>query len=151
MTESVYEDRPVASPTGLPPRFMLAVPAGIGAAIVGALLWATVVYLTEFALGLFAVGVGALVGVAIRAVGRGGDRAFGILGGACAAFGWALGTILCDIAFLAQNAGRPFLDVLPLMDLSSTASLALAAADVMDLVFLAIAVYEGYRLSIIRG
>jgi hypothetical protein len=128
-------------------NFALAIPAGIAAAVVGAVLWALFVYLTEFKLGLIVVVVGALVGYAIRTTGHGIDKQFGILGAACAAFGWALGTVLCDIAFVAKSVGRPFLDVLTNLGIGQSASLALRAADMMDLVFLAIAVWEGYKLS----
>jgi hypothetical protein len=128
-------------------NFALAIPAGIAAAIVGAALWAGFVYVTEYELGLIAIAVGALVGLAVRAVGHGVDMKFGILGAACAAFGWALGLVLCDLAFLARETGQPFLDVVGRMGVGNSVSLAVEAADAMELLFLAIAVYEGYRFS----
>lgn len=128
-------------------NFARAVPAGIAAAIVGAVLWALFVYLTQIKLGLVVVAVGALVGYAIRRAGQGVDKQFGILGGACAAFGWALGTVLCDVAFLAKNVDRPFFDVLASLGIGESVSLAFRAADAMDALFLAIAVWEGYKLS----
>lgn len=128
-------------------NFALAVPAGLAAAVIGAVLWALFVYLTEMKLGLIVVAIGALVGYAIRKAGRGVDPQFGYLGGACAALGWALGTILCDVAFIAKDAGRPFFDVLAAIGMSESVSLAFRAADAMDLLFLAIAVWEGYKLS----
>jgi hypothetical protein len=128
-------------------NFALAVPVGIAAAVVGAALWAGFVYVTGYELGLIAIAVGALVGLAVRAVGHGVDMKFGILGAACAAFGWALGLVLCDVAFLAKEAGQPFLDVFGRLGVGNSLSLALEAADPMELLFLAIAVYEGYRFS----
>jgi hypothetical protein len=127
--------------------FARAVPAGILAAVAGAVLWALFVYLTQIKLGLVVVAVGALVGYAIRQTGHGVDKQFGILGAACAAFGWALGTVLCDIAFVAKDVGRPFFDVLTSLGIGESVSLAFRAADAMDLLFLAIAVWEGYKLS----
>jgi hypothetical protein len=128
-------------------NFALAIPAGLAAAVVGALAWALFVYLTEMKLGLIAVGIGALVGWAIRKTGRGVDPQFGVLGAVCAALGWALGTALCDVAFVAKDAGRPFLSVLTALGGGETMSLALRAADAMDILFLAIAVWEGWKLS----
>jgi hypothetical protein len=125
----------------------LAVPAGIVAAIVGAGLWATFVYFTGTELGLIAIAVGALVGYAIRKTGHGVDWTFGVLGGACAAFGWALGTILADVALLAKNVDEPLRNVLTRLSPHEIIALAMQAADGMDLLFLAIAVWEGYRLS----
>jgi hypothetical protein len=128
-------------------NFGLAIAAGLGAAVVGAIFWAGFVYATEYKLGLIAVAVGALVGIAVRKAGNGIDPKFGILGAVCAAFGWALGTILCDVAFLAKDAGRPFLDVLASLGVGESISLGLRAADAMDLLFFAIAVWEGYKFS----
>ena len=128
-------------------NFALAVPAGLVAALAGAILWAGVVYFTHVKLGLIVVAVGVLVGYAIRAAGNGVDQKFGILGGACAALGWALGTALTDVAFLAQGAGRSALDVVQALSASQISALMARAADPMDLVFLAIAVWEGYKFS----
>lgn len=128
-------------------NFALAVPAGLAAAVVGATLWAVFVYATGTELGLIAVAVGALVGLAIRKIGNGIDIQFAILGAVCAAFGWALGMILCDLAFLAKEAGRPFLDVASTLGIGDSISLMFQAGSPMDLLFLAIAVWEGWKLS----
>jgi len=125
-------------------NFGLAIAAGLGAAIVGAAIWAAVVYVTNYEIGLIAVALGAVVGLAIRATGNGVDQKFGILGGACAAFGWALGTLLADVAIAAQQFDKPFMDVLTQADLMALVSL---LASPMDLLFLGIAVFEGYKLA----
>lgn len=128
-------------------NFALAVPAGIAAAVVGALLWALVVYVSGYALGLMAIAVGALVGYAVRIAGKGVDQKFGFLGAICGALGWALGTALADIAMLAKLEDVAFFDALSTLGMSGTTSLFMAAADPMDLLFLGIAVYEGYRFA----
>src|SRR5689334_17102151 len=99
-------------------RLALAIPAGLGAALIGAVLWALIVYVTEYELGLVVIAIGALIGYVIRLVGRGSRPAFGIVGAACAALAWALGSVLCDVAFLSQDAGRPFGEVLALLGAS---------------------------------
>jgi hypothetical protein len=128
-------------------NFVLAIPAAASAAIVGALLWATFGYFTGMSLGLVAILIGALVGYAVRTIGKGGEPKFGYLGGAGAALGWALGTWMCDIALLAKETGRPIFDVLGNIGLAQSLIFAVRAADVMDVVFLGIAVWEGYRFS----
>ena len=127
--------------------FARAVPAAIAAAIVGALLWAAFGYFSGMSLGLIAILIGAMVGYSVRRVGKGVAPKFGYLGGACAAMGWALGTWLCDIALLAKEANRPILAVLSSVGFGESLTFAVRAADVMDIVFLAIAVWEGYRFS----
>jgi hypothetical protein len=128
-------------------NFVLAIPAGLAAAVAGAILWAVFVYATNMELGLVAIAVGALVGYAVRRAGNGIDPKFGLLGAACAAFGWALGTVLCDIGFVAKEVGRPFFDVAATLGVGQSVSLAVRGGDAMELLFLAIAVWEGWKLS----
>jgi len=59
-------------------NFNLAILAGIGAAVLGAALWAVVTVTTKTELGLMAIAVGFLVGRAIRAVGHGVGQKFGL-------------------------------------------------------------------------
>ena len=64
-----------------------------------------------------------------------------------AALGWVLGTIMVDVAMVAQFQNAPFLEVLGQLDASNIVALLQATSDWMDLLFLAIAVYEGYRFA----
>jgi len=128
-------------------NFPASIPAGVAAAVVGAGIWALTVFATEMKLGLIAIVVGAIVGYAVRAAGRGIEQKFGVLGAICAALGWALGTMLSDVVFLAKHVGRPFTDVLTSLGIDGTLSFVTSAFEPMDLVFLGIAVYEGYKLS----
>jgi hypothetical protein len=145
VTETEHED---AFEQAQPPQnFGLAIVAGLAAAMVGAVLWALFVYLTNYQLGLVAIAVGALVGYAVRTAGHGIEPRFGFLGGVCAALGWALGTILCDLAFVAKEVDRPILTVIANLGVGQTMSLAFQNAGAMDILFLAIAVWEGYKLS----
>jgi hypothetical protein len=125
----------------------LAVPAGIGAALVGAVLWAAFSYATGYELGIVVIAIGAAIGYAVRETGHGIDPVFGILGGACAALSWALGTVLSDVGFLAQQAGRPFFDVLGLIGIGPSVQFAIDNLEAMDFLFLAIAVWEGWKFS----
>jgi len=128
-------------------NFALAVPAGIAAALAGAILWAVVVYVSGYALGLMAIAVGFIVGYAVRVTGRGVDKKFGILGGMCAALGWALGTALADVAILAKLENLPFGTAFEQLGANGTVSLFMSAADGMDILFLGIAIYEGYKFA----
>jgi hypothetical protein len=154
MTESATEPMVATAPGELDQsrqsaksNFGLAAAAGLIAAGVGAILWAVVAYVTQMELGIVAIVVGAIVGIAIRRVGGGGDSRYGFLGAACAALGWALGTVLCDLAFLANQTEQPFVDVVGRVGLGGSIPLAIQSSDAMDLLFLAIAVWEGYKFS----
>ena len=128
-------------------NFAMAIPAGIVAAIVGAVLWAVVVYVSGYALGLMAIVVGAVVGYAVSVTGKGVDQKFGILGAVCAALGWALGTLLADIAMLAKMESLSYAETISRLGLDGSVSLFMAAADGMDILFLGIAIYEGYKFA----
>jgi hypothetical protein len=69
------------------------------------------------------------------------------LGAGLSAFGWAVGTWLSDIAYLAQGADQPMWEVLGTIGVGGSFVLAIRAAEVMDILFLGIAVYEGYKFS----
>ena len=128
-------------------NFALAIPAGLAAAVVGAVLWAVVVFATNMELGLVAIAVGALVGYAVRFAGKGIEPQFGLLGAVLAAFGWALGMVLCDIAFLSHARKMPVMDVVQALTADRLAALVSAMFQPMDILFLGIAVYEGYKFS----
>jgi hypothetical protein len=129
-------------------KFGLAVAAGLGAAVGGAIIWAIFCVLTKMELGLVAVAIGYGVGQAIRATGKGIDQKFAILGAACALFGCLLGNFLTAIALFAQARGFSFLPVLGSFDFGLYERLMTVFFQPMDLLFYAIAVYEGYRFSI---
>ena len=55
-------------------NFPAAVVAGFAGGTVGAIVWAVITVATDYQIGWMAVGVGFLVGFAVRAVGKGIDR-----------------------------------------------------------------------------
>jgi hypothetical protein len=102
---------------------------------------------TDSELGLMAIAVGFLVGRAIRAAGRGIDNKFGYLGAVCALFGCVLGNLLSVIAFYGKARGIGFGEALTDMDVPLLSQLFSTFFGPMDLVFYAIALYEGYKFS----
>jgi hypothetical protein len=128
-------------------NFNLAVLAGIGAAVLGAALWAVVTVTTKTELGLMAIAVGFLVGRAIRAVGHGVDQKFGYLGAACALVGCIAGNVLSDIGFYANIRGIGFGQALGDLDMAMLTKVVTTFSQPMDLLFYGIAIYEGYKFS----
>jgi hypothetical protein len=129
-------------------NFGLAVAAGLGAALGGAIVWAIFCVLTKMELGLAAVAVGYGVGQAIRVTGKGIDQKFGVLGAICAFIGCLLGNFLTAVALFAQARGFSFFQVLGSFDFELYQRLMTVFFQPMDLLFYAIAIYEGYRFSI---
>jgi hypothetical protein len=122
--------------------------AGLAAAAVGAAIWAGVTVALEVQIGWMAVGVGFLVGLAVRAAGKGLDPIFGYAGAALALLGCLAGNLLAGCGFLASEQSVPLLDVLLALDTETVQGLMVAMFSPIDLLFYGIALYEGRKLSI---
>ncbi len=125
----------------------LAVLAGGAAALLGAAAWTVVTRATGYQIGFMAVGVGYLVGYAVKTFGKGLDRSFGIIGAAWSLTGCAAGNLFTVIGLISSQHHVPFFEILKKLDSEIIANLMRASFNPMDLVFYAIAVYEGYRFS----
>ena len=125
----------------------LAVGSGLVAALAGAAVWGGITVATEYQIGFMAVGIGFVVGYAVRIAGQGISTPFGVVGAVFSLVGCALGNLLAVTAFVAANEEMPFLDVLVQLDLALIQELMIATFSPMDLLFYAIAIYYGYKLS----
>jgi hypothetical protein len=131
------------------PNLPAAVLGGLVAAVVGALVWAVITVTTKFQIGFMAVGVGFLVAWAVRTLGKGRSQVFGIVGGLFAFLGCILGNLLSACGFIAADGGQSVVSVAlkVLATPSAAAEILQATFSGMDLLFYAIAVYEGYKLA----
>ncbi len=121
--------------------------AGIVAAALGAAIWAGVTVVTERQLGLMAIGIGFLVGFAVRHFGKGMDSVFGVLGGALAIIGCLAGNLLTSCVFIAQAEKMEVLEVLSQISPEVALELMQLTFSPIDLLFYGIAVYSGYKLA----
>jgi hypothetical protein len=121
--------------------------AGVVAALIGAGLWAAITVATKFQIGFMAIGVGFLVGIAIRTVGKGVDNSFGIVGAILALLGCGLGNLLAMCGLAAAEVGIGMFDVVKILTPKMAVDLMTATFSLIDLLFYGIAAYEGYRLS----
>jgi hypothetical protein len=138
--------RPVAAAENLPLGFM----AGLVAAAVGAGLWALITIVVGFQIGWMAVGVGFLVGWAVRMAGNGRHSIFGIIGALLALGGCALGNLLAIIMIAARQYNLPPLAVLGRLTPDVVVGLMQASFRPMHVIFYFVAILEGYRFSIAR-
>jgi hypothetical protein len=136
---------PVEVIENLPMGFM----AGFVAAAIGAGLWALITIVTEFQIGWMAVGVGFLVGWAVRVAGKGTHRAFGIMGALLALGGCAVGNLLAIIVVAARHFEIPLLAIFSRLTPDVVVQLMELTFSPMDLLFYGIAIYQGYRFSIV--
>ena len=127
-------------------RWFLAGFAGFAAAVIGAIVWAIVTVTTKHQIGWMAVGVGLLVGLAVR-LAKGG-RAFAILGACLALFGCVLGNFLSFVAFFSTQEHINVFTALANVDYARAGEVLWDDFLSASFLFYAIAVYEGYRFSV---
>jgi hypothetical protein len=125
----------------------LGVLGGIAASFAGAAVWAGVTVVTGYQIGFVAVGIGFLVGFAIRALGKGVTNAFGVVGAVLSLFGCALGNLMAVTALVASQQEVPFLSILSQLNPEIIQELMVAFFSPMDVLFYGIALYYGYKLA----
>lgn len=128
---------------------MLAVLGGLAASIVAAIIWGIISYATGYQIGFMAIGVGFLVGYAVKYSGKGITMPFGIVGAALALLGCMLGNLFMATIILSRLEDSSVLVVFIALLTSPAIVVELfkETFSPIDLLFYAIAIYEGYRLS----
>lgn len=116
-------------------------------ALVGAVIWAGIVAITNYQIGLVAIAIGFLAGYGVRLLGKGFDKSFGIAGAIMALLGVAFGNVLSVVILISDTQSIPIFTVLGQLDSTIIADIMTSTFSVMDLLFYGIAVYEGYRFS----
>ena len=122
--------------------------AGAVAALVSAGVWAAITAITDFQIGWMAIGVGCLVGYAIRTFGKGIDKSFGVMGAVLAVLGCALGNLLSVCIMISQQEGVPILSVISVLTPEIVGELTVVTFHPMDVLFYAMAIYAGYKFSV---
>lgn len=128
-------------------NLVIAIVAGLAAAVFGAGVWAAVTVITEYQIGWMAIGIGFLVGISMRMVGKGLDQIYGITGAILSLIGCALGNLLTVTYFIAESEGYEYGELLEQMTLPLAIEFMSLTFNPMDLIFYAIAVYFGYKYA----
>jgi len=128
----------------------LAIVGGLAAAVVGAALWATVTLVTGLQIGWMAIGVGFLVGGAVRLIGKGIAKPFGYVGATLSLLGCLLGNLLSLCAIVGRQEEMSLSVVLLNLDPLAIPGAMMATFHPMDLLFYGMAVCAGHRFSFRR-
>nr|WP_321409579.1 toxin-antitoxin system YwqK family antitoxin [uncultured Carboxylicivirga sp.] len=127
--------------------FYYAIIGGLLVSIISGVLWAMFTVATQVQIGYMAIGVGLLVGFAVRFFGAGIDMKFGILGATLSLLGCIMGNLFSQVGFYAQEASLPYFEVLTYLTPSVIVGVLMEAFSPIDLLFYGIAIAEGYKLS----
>lgn len=130
------------------PSLVKGVLSGFISCLIGAVLWALISVSTGYQHGLMALGVGLIVGVSIRLFGKGNSAVFGIFGAVFALLGCVLGNIFTMFTFYSRELAIPLLEIFTEADLPFTIELLKLSFNPKDIIFYALALYEGYRFSV---
>jgi hypothetical protein len=147
MSQQFARDVAMDGVRGRGENLFLALLAGIVAAILGALLWMGVTVVTGMHIGYVAIGVGALVGFAVRYGGNGHGMIYGIIG-ALLTFVGCLGGEILSLVQLASTPQHDFYNTLTSVDLTQLIPTIFSKMDPIMYLIYGIGIFEGYKLSI---
>ncbi|MEE9554201.1 MAG: hypothetical protein V3W18_07880 [candidate division Zixibacteria bacterium] len=131
-------------------NLILGITGGFIAAIIGAVIWGVITYATGYQIGFMAVGVGFIVGYSVRQFGKGVDIIFGISGASLSLIGCLLGNLFTSCIVISKQAEIGLLSVVGGLNLEIIIGILSETFRPMDLLFYAIAIYEGYKISFLR-
>ena len=120
---------------------------GVAAAIAGAILWTVITVATQYQIGYMALAIGLMVGFSVRAGGQGVDKIFGITGAVLALIGCLLGNFFSQIVFAANYYEIEYYEIIFSLDLGMIVDIMVESFSSADILFYAIATYEGYKFS----
>lgn len=121
--------------------------AGLAACVVGAVAWALVSVSTGYQIGYMAIGMGFLVGYAVRWAGKGVSQIFGAIGALFSVLGCFLGDFLSMVGYVSREYELPYFDALASIDMSLMISALIKNLFSMTILFYGFALFQGYKLS----
>lgn len=122
---------------------------GSAAALAGAIFWAFMATKIGYEIGWMAIIVGFLVGYGVKIMGRGVDKVFGVVGAILSLAGCFGGNIFTVAYSISSRHGIPVLTVISQMKFQVLLDIIEKTFHPMDLVFYVLAIYEGFKYSII--
>jgi len=133
-------------------NLVMGVLGGSAAAVVAAIAWGVITFVTNYQIGWMAIGVGFLVGWAMRVLGKGVDKVFGYIAAGLSLLGCVAGNLLMIAGFVAREASASIVEVLLILALQPDVALQVLADSFspIDLLFYGFAVYYGYRYAFRR-
>lgn len=147
--------QPIAPPimsTERGPNLALAFVGGALAAVVSAAIWAAITFVTDFQVGLMAIGVGLVVGLAVRFFGGTRSVAFGVLAALLALLGVFVGNLLFFTGAIAREESLGFLEVFGVLVANPDLVVEVFAAtfELIDVLFYGLALYIAFRTASAR-
>lgn len=125
----------------------MGIAGGVLGAIIGAVGWGLLTWLTHYQIGFAAIGVGFLAGFGVRFLGKGIDTSFSIVGALTALIGVFLGDLFWACIELSRGEGVPLSDVVSALNPQLIGSIFRETFSPMQLLFYGIAVWAGFKYA----
>jgi hypothetical protein len=147
---SVPQPTPAIEPLETESNLLRGLIGGGVAMLVSAIIWGLITYFTEYQIGWMAIGVGFLVGIAVKFFGRGKTPLFGISSAVLALIGCVLGNLIFYSGVIAREQGASFFEVFFFFLVTPAAVLELfsLAFQFMDVLFYVLAAWVGYSTAV---
>jgi hypothetical protein len=131
------------------PSLLMGLIGGTVAMLVGAIIWGVISYVTEYQIGWMAIGIGFLVGIAVKFFGKGKSMMFGISSALLALIGCVLGNLIFYSGIIAREESAAFLQVLFVLLSKPAAAIEVfsIAFGFMDFLFFVLAAYVGFSTA----
>jgi antitoxin component YwqK of YwqJK toxin-antitoxin module len=127
--------------------FVYAISGGLLVAFLSAIIWAVFTVATNIQIGFMAIGVGFLVGYAVRFFGLGIDLKFGYLGAGLALLGCLAGNLFSQVGFIAREESLGYFETLTYLTPGLILNIMIESFNPMDILFYGLAIFEGYKFS----
>jgi len=149
MDSSVPSAQPAIEQLDDQSNLLMGLLGGGVAMLAGAIVWGAVTYFTEYRIGWIAIGIGFLVGSAIKYFGKGKSAIFGLSGAVLSLIGCLLGNFLVYSGFIAREEGASFLEVIFFLLVTPAAVIEVftLAFDFRDILYYALAAYVGFSTA----
>lgn len=149
MDSSIPSTPPVIEQVENESNLIMGLIGGGVAMLVSAVIWGVITYFTEYQIGWMAIGVGFLVGIAVKFFGKGRTAIYGLSSAVLALIGCVLGNLIFYSGFIAREEGASFLEVFLYFLISPVelVNLFVAAFDFMDILFYGLAAWVGFSTA----
>jgi hypothetical protein len=144
---------PLVETVGGEPRFNIigALLGGAVGALVAAGLWGAIVAITGWQVGLLAIGVGIIVGIAVRVGGRGVNLLHGVIAAIFALGGTVLGNLFAVASDVMRIRGISLAEVFSPSELSFVTTIFTRNFEMIDLLFYGLAIYTAFSAASREG
>jgi hypothetical protein len=128
-----------------------AIVAGALGAVISAAIWGAIVAFTGWQVGFLAIGVGIIVGAAVRFGGRGANFIFGVIAALFALGGTVLGNFFAVAEFVSQFRGLTFFEMFSPDEIPFVINGFTRNFEIIDLLFYGLAVYTAFNAASREG